>query len=156
QAAGQIADLGGGALMAGLGILAALRERDGSPEKPGSGAGQMVDVSMADGALSWLAMVAGQYFADGIVPKRGGQMLAGSIVCYRPYECADGSVTLGALEPKFWQAWCRGVGREDLIAGQFERPGTEAHAQVQEIFQARTRAEWETFARDHACCLEPV
>ena len=54
QAAGQIADLGGGALMAAFGILAALRERDRSGE------GQFVDVSMADGALSWLAMVAGQ------------------------------------------------------------------------------------------------
>ena len=31
QAAGQIADLGGGALMAAFGIMAALRERDGSP-----------------------------------------------------------------------------------------------------------------------------
>ena len=45
--------------MAAFGILAALRERDRSGE------GQLVDVSMADGALSWLAMVAGRYFADG-------------------------------------------------------------------------------------------
>ena len=30
--------------------------------------------------------------------------LAGRYNCYRPYECADGYVTLGALEPKFWQA----------------------------------------------------
>ena len=57
--AGQIADLGGGALMAAFGILAALRERDRSGE------GQVVDVSMADGALSWLAMVAARYLADG-------------------------------------------------------------------------------------------
>ena len=77
-------------------------------------------------------------------------------ICYRPYECADGWVTLGALEPKFWQAWCRGVGREDLIDKQFERPGSEAHAQVQEIFKTRARAEWEAFAREHDCCLEPV
>src|ERR1700687_2420886 len=52
QAAGQIADLGGGALMAAFGITAALRERDGGPggsNSPGSGAGEMVDVSMADG-----------------------------------------------------------------------------------------------------------
>ena len=62
QAAGQIADLGGGALMAAFGILAALRERDGggAGRSPGSGEGQIVDVSMADGALSWLAMVGGE------------------------------------------------------------------------------------------------
>src|SRR5438874_3834285 len=45
QSAGQIADLGGGALMAAFGILSALRERDGSAARPGSGEGQMVDVS---------------------------------------------------------------------------------------------------------------
>src|SRR6202167_3423309 len=49
QAAGQIADLGGGALMAAFGIMAALRERDGSTDRLGSGEGQMVDVSMSDG-----------------------------------------------------------------------------------------------------------
>jgi alpha-methylacyl-CoA racemase len=158
QAAGQIADLGGGALMAAFGIMAALRERDGdgTPAHPGSGEGQLVDVSMADGALSWLAMVAGSYFADGNIPRRGELPLAGSLVCYRPYECSDGWVSLGALEPKFWQAWCRGVGREELIAAQFERPGSDAHAAVQEIFRGRSRAEWEIFASQHDCCLEPV
>jgi crotonobetainyl-CoA:carnitine CoA-transferase CaiB-like acyl-CoA transferase len=156
QAAGQIADLGGGALMAAFGIMAALRERDGGPDHPGSGLGQMVDVSMSDGALSWLAMVAGAYFADGSSPARGELPLAGSLLCYRPYECADGWVSLGALEPKFWSAWCRGVGREDLIVVQFERPGTDAHAQVAEIFKTRTRGEWEAFAREHDCCLEPI
>ena len=156
QAAGQIADLGGGALMAAFGIMAALRERDGSPGRPGSGEGQFVDVSMADGALSWLAMVAGSYFADGNIPHRGDLPLAGSLVCYRPYECSDGWVSLGALEPKFWQAFCRGVDREDLIPRQFEGPGSEAHSAVQEIFAGRTRADWEQFAREHDCCLEPV
>ncbi len=156
QAAGQIADLGGGALMAAFAILAALRERDGAPQRPGSGEGQLVDVSMSDGALSWLALVAGAYFADGDVPRRGELPLAGSLICYRPYECSDGWVSLGALEPKFWQAWCRGVGHEELIAKQFERPGSEAHAQVREIFLARSREQWEAFAQRHDCCLEPV
>jgi len=150
QAAGQIADLGGGALMAAFGIMAALRERDRSGE------GQMVDVSMADGSLSWLAMVAAKYFAEKVAPKRGDLELAGSLVCYRPYACADGYVTLGALEPKFWQAWCRGIDREDLIPKQFERPGSEAHAEVERIFLERTRAEWQEFASHHDCCLEPV
>src|SRR6476469_7020262 len=111
---------------------------------------------MADGALSWLAMVAAQYFADGVVPRRGGLPLAGSLVCYRPYACADGHVTLGALEPKFWQAWCRGVRREDLIEKQFEAPGSETHAEVERIFLGRTRDEWQAFASEHDCCLEPV
>jgi len=150
QPAGQIADLGGGALMAAFGILAALRERDRSGE------GQLVDVSMADGALSWLAMVAARYLAEDVVPRRGDLELAGALVCYRPYACADGWVTLGALEPKFWQAWCRGAGREDLVEAQFARPGSDAHREVEAIFAARTREQWRAFASEHDCCLEPV
>jgi crotonobetainyl-CoA:carnitine CoA-transferase CaiB-like acyl-CoA transferase len=150
QAGGQIADLGGGALMAAFGILAALRERDRSGE------GQLVDVSMFDGALSWLAMVAARVFAAGEKPRRGSELLGGSLLCYRPYRCADGWVTLGALEPKFFAEWCRGVGREDLIEHQFERPGSEAHAEVEAIFAGRARAEWAAFADQHDCCLEPV
>jgi crotonobetainyl-CoA:carnitine CoA-transferase CaiB-like acyl-CoA transferase len=150
QAAGQVADIGGGALMAAFGILAALRERDRSGE------GQLVDISMADGSLSWLAMVAARYFAEQRAPQRGELELAGSLLCYRPYRCADGWVTLGALEPKFWQAWCRGVGREDLIEKQFERPGSAAHADVEEVFASRTREEWQAFAGEVDCCLEPV
>ena len=150
QPAGQIADLGGGSLMAAFGILAALRERERS------GQGQLVDVSMFDGSLSWLALVAARYLADGVPPGRGELELAGGLICYRPYACRDGWVTLGALEPKFWQAWCRGVGREDLVDNQFEGPGSEAHAEVERIFLERTREEWHAFASAHDCCLEPV
>jgi alpha-methylacyl-CoA racemase len=150
QSGGQIADIGGGALMAAFGILAALHERGRSGE------GQLVDVSMTDGSLSWLAMVAARYFAEGVVPHRGDLELAGRLVCYRPYACRDGWVTLGALEPKFWQAWCRGVGREDLIDRQFDSPGSSTHAEVERIFLERTREEWRDFASQHDCCLEPV
>jgi crotonobetainyl-CoA:carnitine CoA-transferase CaiB-like acyl-CoA transferase len=150
QSAGQIADLGGGALMAAFAILAALRERDRSGE------GQLVDVSMSDGALSWLAMVAARQLAEDIVARRGGLELAGGLLCYRPYACADGWVTLGALEPKFWQAWCRGVGRDDLVEHQFDGPGSPAHAEVEAVFVTRTREEWRAFASEHDCCLEPV
>ena len=149
QSAGQIADIGGGALMAAFGILAALLERERS------GGGQLVDVSMFDGSLSWLALVAARYLADGVAPGRGELELAGGLSA-TAYACRDGWVTLGALEPKFWQEWCRGVGREDLVEKQFERPGSEAHAEVERIFLERTREEWRAFASEHDCCLEPV
>jgi crotonobetainyl-CoA:carnitine CoA-transferase CaiB-like acyl-CoA transferase len=151
QAAGQIADVGGGALMAAVGILAALRERERS------GLGQVVDVSMFDGALSFLAMIAAQTLADGVTPQRGLLPLSGQFACYRPYECKDGGwVACGALEPKFWQAWCRGAGREDLIEQQFAAPGSDGVRAVEEAFRSRTRAEWEAFAAEHDCCVEPV
>ncbi len=150
QAAGQIADLGGGALMGAVGVLIALRERERS------GQGQFVDCSMYDGSLSWLAMVAADMLATGRASRRGGLPLAGSLTCYRPYACADGYVTLGALEAKFWSAFCRGVGREDLLDHAFDPPGSDAHRAVTEIFASRTRRQWHRFASEHDCCLEPV
>jgi alpha-methylacyl-CoA racemase len=146
----QIADLGGGALMAVVGVLIALRERDRS------GQGQLVDCSMFDGSLSFMAMQAAEMLAGGPVPRRGELRLAGGVVCYRPYRCADGYVTLGALEPKFWAAFCRGVGREDLAEHAFDPPGSETHRALETIFAARTREQWRAFAAEHDCCLEPV
>jgi alpha-methylacyl-CoA racemase len=150
QAAGQIADLGGGALMAAFGVMAALRERERS------GRGQLVDVAMTDGALAWLAMVAAQYLCDGDVPQRGRGMLSGGAACYLPYECADGWVTCGALEPKFWQAFCNGVGRPDLLEHQFAPPGSEGREQVAAVFRSRTREEWRAFNDEHDAMIEPV
>jgi crotonobetainyl-CoA:carnitine CoA-transferase CaiB-like acyl-CoA transferase len=150
QAAGQIADIGGGALMGAIGVLVALRERERSGE------GQFVDCSMFDGALSWLALVAAEALASGNAPRRGQLPLAGAITCYRPYRCADGYVTLGALEPKFWKNWCLGVDREDLVDHAFDPPGSDTHAAVSDIFAARTRDQWREFASEHDCCLEPV
>ena len=150
QSAGQIADLGGGGMMAALGVMAALHERGRSGE------GQLVDISMTDGALSWLAMVAGRYFCDGTVPRRGDLELAGRIVCYFPYEVADGWVSCGALEPKFWAAFCNGAGRPELIEKQFERPGSEAWREIAAIFRSRTRDQWLAFNDEHDCCIEPI
>ncbi len=150
QSAGQIADLGGGALMAAFGMMAALHEARRSGE------GQVVDVSMADGALSWLTMVAGAYLCDGEVPSRGEGQLTGRFVCYLPYEAADGYITMGALEPQFWARFCAGVGRDDLVARQFEPTGSEAWAEVAEIFRSRTRTEWKAFNDEHDAMIEPV
>jgi len=146
-AAGQIADLGGGALMAAFAILAALHERERSGE------GQLVDVSMARGAQSWLALVAARFFADGAVPRRGQLELAGGLACYRAYACADGWVTLGALEPKFWRALCAGLGRDDLLDRHLD---PTVAGELERVFAARTRAAWAAFDDAHGCCLEPV
>jgi crotonobetainyl-CoA:carnitine CoA-transferase CaiB-like acyl-CoA transferase len=150
QSGAQIADLGGGGLMAAVGILAALNEARRSGE------GQMVDISMTDGSLAWLAMEAGRYFGSGEVPERGNIMLSGGIICYRPYEASDGWVTCGALEPKFWGRFCQAVDRPDLIEKQFEKPGSDAHREVAEIFKAKTRAEWKAFNDEHDAMIEPI
>ncbi len=150
QPAGQIGDLGGGAMTSAFGILTALFE------KQRSGKGQMVDISMTDGALSWLAMPAGAWFADGQVPGRGASILNGGVCCYLTYEAADGWVSCGALEPKFWKAFCEGTGNPELIPVQFEPPGGEGWQKVAAVFRGRTREEWKVFNDQYDCCVEPI
>lgn len=149
QAAGQIADIGGGAQMAAIAILAAL------VKKNATGEGSNLDISMTDGAMSWLAMPAASALA-GDVRHRGDVDLAGKWVCYMPYEAADGWVSCGALEPKFWKSFCEGAGREDLISKQFELAGSEGHAEIAEVFKSKTRAEWAAFNDERDCCIEPI
>lgn len=76
----QIADIGGGALMAAIGILAAVIHR----EKTGEG--QCLDISMLDGIISWLSIHGGRYFMDGALPKRGEMLLSGGYACYQVYQ----------------------------------------------------------------------
>ena len=90
---------------------------------------------MTDGALAWLAMVAAAFLCHGQVPERGDGQLNGGLLCYYPYEAADGWVTCGALEPKFWRAFCEGVGRQDLIEAQFQPPGSDAWREVADLFR---------------------
>jgi alpha-methylacyl-CoA racemase len=142
----QVADTAGGSLFAAISILAALRGRDAS------GQGQFIDVSMTHGVLGMVSGLMSRYLCDGNVPVRGETWP----ICYSPYECKDGWVTIGALEHKFWRNWCEGVGREDLIDKQFAPHGSEAHEAIAGEFRKRTRSEWEEFAAERECCVEPV
>ena len=149
----QVADLGGGALMAAFAIAAALHHRGES------GQGQFLDVSMTDGVVSWMIPHLAAFFATGRVPERGRERLNGGWPCYGVYETADGGhVTLGALEPQFWANFCRLAGREDLGPLQHAE-GTE-RARVEEtlrrLFRGRTRAEWVELLQAADVCAGPV
>jgi len=133
----QIADIGGGGLLAAFCILAAVVSR------AKTGRGQSIDVSMMDGAFSWLSMHAGKYFADAILPGPSSELLSGRYACYNIYRTKDGKyMSLGALEPQFWSAFCNAVNRPDLIAEQFVE-GEKAEALIAEvtsIFLLRSQA----------------
>lgn len=147
----QIADVAGGSWPAVAGILAALVRRGVTGE------GAHVDVSMTDGALAMLALQQGGADARGTPLAREREMLNGGGACYRVYRTRDGRhMALGALEPHFFAAFCRGVGRPELAARQLDGGGRGPVEEVEEIFRGRTFAEWTTFAAEHDCCLAPV
>lgn len=146
----QIADFGGG-LAAVSAVLAALfaRERDGQ--------GRLLDVSLSDAALSFATFGLMSRFG-GLEGGRGADVLTGGIAPYRTYATKDGgAVALAALEPKFWTAFCEGAGIEPDMAAL--APGAHQaqwKARLEALFAERTRAEWQRFAEQYDCCLEPV
>jgi crotonobetainyl-CoA:carnitine CoA-transferase CaiB-like acyl-CoA transferase len=149
----QIADLAGGAMQAVTGILLALAAR------AKTGCGQAVDVAMTDGVAWMLPVAMGLHAASGELPARGDGVLTGRYACYRVYETADGRhIAAGALEPKFWQALCRALGCEQLIADQFvDGPRREEIiAEVARIFRTRTAEAWFEHLQAVDACVTPV
>jgi crotonobetainyl-CoA:carnitine CoA-transferase CaiB-like acyl-CoA transferase len=146
----QLADVGGG-LWSVIGILAALHER------ARTGRGRVVDVAMVEASMGFAMAAFGQLFA-GQAPRRGDEPLTGAFAIYNTYATKDGKyVSLGALEPKFWTAFCAAVGIEADLGALV--PGSHQQAleeKLRGVFASRTRAEWEAFARENDCCLEPV
>lgn len=145
----QIADIGGG-MLAAIAILASLVSKE---------RGKYTDVSMLDGVISWLVLLAGKYFADGKTPQRGETQLSGELLGYNVYPTKDGKfISLGALEPKFWQNFCQSIKREDLINKQFAE-GEEKEKLLRELkslFQSKTQDKWVEFFKDKEICFEPV
>jgi crotonobetainyl-CoA:carnitine CoA-transferase CaiB-like acyl-CoA transferase len=150
----QIADVGG-ALMAAISILAALHER------ARTGCGRLLDVSLYESAFAFLHMQLGGRLAMGGqgAPLARGEALNGGLACYRVYRTRDGrSLSVAALEPKFWTAFCAAVGREDLADRGWSRgaEGERVRSEVAAIVAGRTLAEWEEFLADKDLCCEPV
>lgn len=149
----QVGDLGGGGMMAVVGILAALIER------MASGKGRLVDVSMLDGVVSWLSIEAAAYLATGAVPEAGSTPLSGSLACYRVYRAGDGRyLTVGALEPRFWRALCEALGCPDLVDDQFAPAARQDQMakRLQSILLQRARDEWLEALKSVEACVGPV
>ncbi len=149
----QIADIGGGGMMAAIAILAAAIHR----EKTGEG--QFLDISMMDSVVSWLSIHAGKYFMDGELLKRGDMPLTGRYACYQVYPTKDGRhMSLGALEPKFWKNFCEAVGRRDLMDKQFIEGEERLRVieEIQNLFKTKTQEEWVYFFKKADACCEPI
>jgi crotonobetainyl-CoA:carnitine CoA-transferase CaiB-like acyl-CoA transferase len=148
-----VADVGGGAMSAVIGILAALVGRGRTGE------GQSLDISMHEAALYWVMLPAARELIEGGQAAQGELPTFGRHACYNVYRTKDDHlVALGALEMKFWRAFCDAVGRPDLT-GRHESSADDQTAlvkDVQQIFRARTRDEWLAFFRGHDVCLTPV
>lgn len=150
----QIADIGGGGLLAAFSIVTALLARERT------GQGQFIDISMTDGALTWNSLRWGQFIADGRVPSPGDDFLNHGCACYNVYETKDGRyMSLGALEPQFWKAFCQVAGHPEWDQPSYFDPGphqVDLEKQIASLFRQRTQAEWTAIFAEKDCCCEPV
>jgi crotonobetainyl-CoA:carnitine CoA-transferase CaiB-like acyl-CoA transferase len=144
----QTADLIGAWSLASA-ILAALLERERTGE------GKTVDVALLDAGLhanltSWAAEAGGRKAVGERLP------LTGALPCYNVYETSDGrKLALGALEPHFWERFCRLAERPDLLRRQYS-PSLGVRRAMSELLRGRTLREWMELLGREDVPVEPV
>ncbi|MEQ2525444.1 CoA transferase [Robertmurraya yapensis] len=149
----QIGDIGGGALMATIGILTAIIEANKS------GDGQFIDISMLDGTISWMQTTLPNYLATNELQESGELLLSGGMACYEIYETRDKRfLSVGALEPKFWLNFCKVIGKDELIT-QLNAPFEQQKRmkmEIQSVIEKKTLQEWVALFEDVDACVTPV
>ena len=136
-----ISDVSAGMFLA-FGLLAAIEARHRT------GRGQWVETSLLESATALGVYEAAHYFATGGRPPRIGQMHRGSAP-YRVFSTADGYITVGAAQQKFFLSLCTLLGLSEVAADpRFARNADRVAnnsalvALIQERLAARTSAEW--------------
>ncbi|MGD0184148.1 MAG: CaiB/BaiF CoA-transferase family protein [Roseiarcus sp.] len=148
-----VGDYGGGGMLLAVGVLAALYESQRS------GAGQVVDAAMIDGAAALMAapygMMAKGYWSD----ERESNLSDGSAPFYTTYECADGGyVAIGPIEPQFYRLLLEKCEIADpSFAAQWERAQWPVlKAKLARLFRTRSRDEWCALLEGSDACFAPV
>jgi len=148
-----VGDFGGGSMLALVGILAALCERERS------GRGQVVEAAMVDGVSLLAQMIwssrAGGLWDDG----RGVNSFDGAAPYYCTYACRDGRyVAVGALEDRHWATLLAALGLSESAFPDRKDPATWAttRARLSEVFASRPRDAWSPVFEIPEACLTPV
>ena len=140
-----VGDFAGASLYGVIGILAALMARNKTDK------GQYVDIAFMDGVISLMGFFAIDYFRSGTVPKRGESVINGAYPFYAVYGTKDGGyISIGCIEPHFWENLCRLLGREDYIPYNVghsnlepkDKKWEEISSYLKQVFSTKTRDEW--------------
>ena len=136
-----ITDMAAG-LWAVIGIQAACIERERT------GKGGVVDASLFETALGWLAYHFSSYFVSGILPRREGSGLA-QIVPYQAFATVDGHLMVAAGNDNLFRKLCAALEREDLSADPLYLTNKDRVfnrvpliGTLEQIFVTKSTAEW--------------
>jgi alpha-methylacyl-CoA racemase len=148
-----VGDFGGGGMLLALGILAALLEARES------GAGQVIDAAMSDGAALLGTAFYGFAQTGAWNRERGTNVVDSGAPFYDAYETADGRwIAVAAMEPRFYADLLDVLGLDpESLPDQYDRsswPGMKDTFAA--AVRARTRDEWVAAAAGRNACLSPV
>lgn len=129
-------------LFACYGILGALAARDRT------GKGQLVETSLLQSTVGFLAENAARYFSEGHVPDREARTRLAQVFAFRASDGLPFVVHLSS-PPQFWKGLVAAIERPDLADDdRFRtRPDRTKHydalvAELSAIFRTSTRTEW--------------
>ncbi|MCX4684800.1 CoA transferase [Kitasatospora purpeofusca] len=147
-----LGDYAGGSLYLVVGLLAALHHARAT------GAGQVVDAAVVDGAAHLTAVLQGLLAGGRWQDRRGVNLLDGGAPFYAVYPAADGGhLAVGALEPQFYAEFARLLELGPDAPGQWDTARwPELRARIAARFATRTRAAWEAVFAGSDACVEPV
>jgi alpha-methylacyl-CoA racemase len=149
-----LGDFGGGGMLLVCGVLAALVER------AQSGAGQVIDAAMVDGAALLCTMLHGFLQAGMWCGGRGENLLDTGAPFYEVYETRDHKyVSIGALEPAFYRTLLEktGLAHDDRFSAQRDRTKWPAmRTALVSLFAEKTQAEWQVLLEGTDACFAPV
>lgn len=130
-----------------------------------------VDAAIFESAFSLLHLYNNRHATGQPDFEKGEETLSGFHPFYRAYRCKDGKhLVLGAIEQKFWDAFCKAIGRPDLKDEQFSgtpyvasalgmtprlAPG-ELASLLEATFLERDRDDWVALLNEKGVCCDPV
>lgn len=134
-------------------LMALLRRKE-------TGAGDYVDIAMADSLLAAMVNNLGSTFTEDRAPVLNEERALGGYAFYNIYETADGRhIVFGGSETHFAKAALDKLGRPDLLESCITPPGPgqePAKAFLRGIIKTRTQAEWITFFEGVDTAFAPV
>lgn len=149
-----VGDYGGGGMMLAFGMVAALLHAQRS------GAGQVVDAAMSDGAAVLMTMMYSLRATGRWEDGRERNLIDGGAHFYDAYETSDGKyISIGPVEPQFYRLLLdrMGLGDDPVFASQMDRSAWPAQkVRIAEVFASRTRDEWCAILEGTDACFAPV
>lgn len=124
-----------------------------------TGSGQLLDCAIVDGPIFLMASELEHFWRTGDARGAGDTHLTGRNPWYSVHPTADGgAVAVGAVEPPFYEALCRGIGCPELGDQQLaEGPAlAAAREKISAAFGRRTRDQAVALFANESACVSPV